>query len=89
MPNNNPKFPWKSLFIVLAIAAYIISPLDLVPDAFLGLGQLDDLGLFCLGVTQAVTGYQQYKAYKAAKTARKNPKEPPIEVESRTIEEEQ
>jgi uncharacterized membrane protein YkvA (DUF1232 family) len=30
---------------------YVISPLDFIPDAFLGLGQLDDLGIILLGIT--------------------------------------
>jgi uncharacterized membrane protein YkvA (DUF1232 family) len=30
---------------------YIISPIDFLPDFFLGLGQLDDLGVILLGMT--------------------------------------
>lgn len=30
---------------------YTISPIDFLPDVFLGLGQLDDLGIILLGMT--------------------------------------
>lgn len=30
---------------------YVISPVDFLPDVFLGLGQLDDLGIILLGMT--------------------------------------
>jgi uncharacterized membrane protein YkvA (DUF1232 family) len=32
------------------MALYILSPIDIIPDAFLGLGQLDDLAVFVLAV---------------------------------------
>lgn len=30
---------------------YLVSPIDFVPDVFLGLGQLDDLGVIMLGLS--------------------------------------
>ena len=30
---------------------YLVSPVDFVPDVFLGLGQLDDLGVIMLGIS--------------------------------------
>jgi uncharacterized membrane protein YkvA (DUF1232 family) len=35
---------WKKAIPVLALV-YVISPLDLIPDVLIGLGQLDDLGI--------------------------------------------
>ena len=29
---------------------YLVSPVDFIPDVFLGLGQLDDLGVILLGI---------------------------------------
>lgn len=31
--------------IIFGAAAYVLSPVDVIPDLFLGVGQLDDLGL--------------------------------------------
>jgi uncharacterized membrane protein YkvA (DUF1232 family) len=45
--------PRVSLFpklIILAAAIYVISPVDLIPDMILGLGQLDDLGVAMLAI---------------------------------------
>lgn len=36
--------------IVLAPLVYFISPIDFIPDVLLGVGQLDDLGLFVAGL---------------------------------------
>ncbi len=35
--------------IPIMAAIYIVSPVDFIPDAFLGLGQLDDLGVLLVG----------------------------------------
>lgn len=40
-----PVFP---KLILLAGAIYVISPVDLIPDVILGLGQLDDIGIIFL-----------------------------------------
>lgn len=39
----------KSILPVLFL--YVISPLDILPDVFVGVGQLDDLGVILLGLT--------------------------------------
>lgn len=40
----------KKLAIPALAAAYLLWPADLLPDVFLGLGQLDDLALLALAV---------------------------------------
>lgn len=40
---------WAKSVVPLSLL-YTISPLDFIPDAILGLGQLDDLGVILLGL---------------------------------------
>lgn len=42
---RDPRVPLWSKVIPLLGFAYVISPLDLIPDVLIGLGQLDDLGI--------------------------------------------
>lgn len=42
------EVPFYLKMIPVAACIYLISPVDFIPDAFLGLGQLDDLGVLLL-----------------------------------------
>ena len=42
--------PWLKRLGPIGALLYLISPIDLVPDVFLGLGQLDDLGVITVVV---------------------------------------
>jgi uncharacterized membrane protein YkvA (DUF1232 family) len=44
---------WVKALIPLSII-YVLSPIDLLPDVILGLGQLDDLGIFLLAMTSFI-----------------------------------
>ena len=44
----------KAIVVLVVVAAYAIFPADVSPDAMLGLGQLDDIIVFALGVIVAV-----------------------------------
>ena len=44
------RVPLLTKLVPVFTLAYLISPLDLVPDAVLGAGQVDDLALLLLGV---------------------------------------
>ena len=44
----------KVIVVLVVVAAYAIFPADVIPDAMLGLGQLDDFIVFALGVIVAV-----------------------------------
>jgi uncharacterized membrane protein YkvA (DUF1232 family) len=37
--------------VPLLVVLYFLSPVDFLPDIFLGLGQLDDLGVLILGLS--------------------------------------
>lgn len=48
---NDERVPsWLKLGIPVVVLLYFISPVDLIPDFLLGLGQLDDLGVVLLGM---------------------------------------
>lgn len=51
---NDSRVPLLPKLIVPAALVYLLSPIDLVPDMILGLGQLDDLGVLALGVTMFI-----------------------------------
>jgi len=44
------RVPFWSKLVIPAALLYLISPVDFIPDMFLGVGQLDDLGVILLGI---------------------------------------
>ena len=46
---RDPEAPWLARFVAIAVAAYALSPIDLIPDFIPVLGLLDDLILVPLG----------------------------------------
>jgi uncharacterized membrane protein YkvA (DUF1232 family) len=51
---RDPRVPWYAKAVALAVAAYALSPIDLIPDFIPVLGYLDDLILVPLGILLAV-----------------------------------
>jgi uncharacterized membrane protein YkvA (DUF1232 family) len=47
---RDPRTPWALRLLALAVAAYALSPIDLIPDFIPLLGYLDDLLLVPLGL---------------------------------------
>ena len=47
---RDPRTPWGARIIAAAVAAYALSPLDLIPDFIPVLGYLDDLLIVPLGI---------------------------------------
>jgi uncharacterized membrane protein YkvA (DUF1232 family) len=47
---RDPRVPWYAKALGLAVAAYALSPIDLIPDFIPVLGYLDDLILVPLGI---------------------------------------
>ncbi len=47
---RDPRTPWLVRLLALSIAAYALSPIDLIPDFIPVLGYLDDLILVPLGL---------------------------------------
>jgi uncharacterized membrane protein YkvA (DUF1232 family) len=51
---RDPRTPWYAKALAALVAAYALSPIDLIPDFIPVLGQLDDLLLVPLGIALAV-----------------------------------
>ncbi len=47
---RDPRTPWALRLLALAVAAYALNPIDLVPDFIPVLGYLDDLLIVPLGL---------------------------------------
>jgi uncharacterized membrane protein YkvA (DUF1232 family) len=51
---RDPRVPWYAKVLAVAITAYALSPIDLIPDLIPVLGYLDDLILVPLGIALVV-----------------------------------
>src|SRR5690348_14659665 len=51
---RDPRTPWYVRALAFAVAAYALSPIDLIPDFIPVLGYLDDLILVPLGIALAI-----------------------------------
>ncbi len=47
---RDPRVPWLARLLAIAVAAYALSPIDLIPDFIPVLGWLDDLVIVPLGL---------------------------------------
>ena len=51
---RDPRTPWHAKALAMGVAAYALSPIDLIPDFIPVLGYLDDAILVPLGIMLAV-----------------------------------
>jgi uncharacterized membrane protein YkvA (DUF1232 family) len=51
---RDPRVPWYAKALALAVAAYALSPIDLIPDFIPVLGYLDDLLIVPAGILLVV-----------------------------------
>ena len=54
----------RSIVIFLAGLAYIISPIDLIPDYIIGLGQVDDAAILALSLYFLEKDLVKYRQWK-------------------------
>ena len=62
------KFPFLSVAGIVFTLAYVISPIDLIPDYIIGIGQIDDAAVvgFCLYLLRKdVRKYKEWLKSKA------------------------
>ena len=50
LASRDPRTPWYAKAAAIAVAAYALSPIDLIPDFIPVLGQLDDVIIVPLGI---------------------------------------
>jgi len=51
---RHPRTPWYAKLFMLAVVAYALSPIDLIPDFIPVIGYLDDIVLLPIGILLAV-----------------------------------
>ena len=51
---RDPRVPWYAKAVAVAVAAYALSPIDLIPDFIPVLGYVDDLLIVPLGIAMVV-----------------------------------
>jgi uncharacterized membrane protein YkvA (DUF1232 family) len=51
---RDPRVPWYAKAVATCVAAYALSPIDLIPDFIPVLGYLDELVILPLGIVLAV-----------------------------------
>lgn len=51
---RDPRVPWLAKALAVAVVAYALSPIDLIPDVIPVLGHLDDLILIPLGLALVI-----------------------------------
>ena len=50
LASRDPRVPWYAKALAVAVAAYALSPIDLIPDFIPVIGYLDDLVIVPLGI---------------------------------------
>jgi uncharacterized membrane protein YkvA (DUF1232 family) len=54
LARQDPRVPWYAKALAVCVAAYAVSPIDLIPDFIPVLGYADDLVLLPLGILLVV-----------------------------------
>jgi uncharacterized membrane protein YkvA (DUF1232 family) len=75
---TDPRVPWYAKAAAMAVAAYALSPIDLIPDFVPVLGYLDDLVLVPLGILLAVKLVPPALMAEFRETANRIASRPPV-----------
>jgi uncharacterized membrane protein YkvA (DUF1232 family) len=59
-----PRFPLLSVFAIAFTIVYIVSPIDLIPDYLIGIGQIDDATVAGLCLYLVERDLKKYKEWK-------------------------
>jgi uncharacterized membrane protein YkvA (DUF1232 family) len=73
MPNSRLRSVFMEalgwLAVILA-SILVISPVDIVPDVFVGLGQIDDIAYVIGGLLSGIAAYRQHRSRNLMDTTR-------------------
>ncbi len=53
---RDPRVPIRRKILVGAVAGYVVSPIDVIPDFLVGIGRLDDVILVSLAIDHLMRG---------------------------------
>lgn len=56
---RDPRVPIRKKAFIGAVMAYVVSPIDLIPDFVVGLGRLDDIILVSLAIDHLMNGSEE------------------------------
>ncbi len=76
---------WLYMLFCLGVGAYVLSPVDLVPDVIFGFGWLDDAAL----IAAAARVYYIYKKAKTIKKASGKEEDNAIDVDFKDLEDDE
>ncbi len=56
---RDPRVPMRRKAFIGAVLAYVLSPVDLIPDFVVGIGRLDDLVFISLAIDHLMSGAEE------------------------------
>ncbi len=65
------EIPWRSIAAALGALAYFVNPIDLIPDALLGIGYLDDISVIAFVVNAIRTDLARFRQWEQAARRRR------------------
>ena len=75
---NDPRVPWYAKAVAMAVAAYALSPIDLIPDFVPVLGYLDDIVIVPLGILLALKLVPPALMAEFREAASRKARQPPV-----------
>lgn len=58
-----PHAPWKSILLAVAAILYFMNPIDLIPDALVGIGFLDDAAVIAFAMRTIHKDLRRFEAW--------------------------
>jgi len=53
---RDPRVPIRRKVLVATVLGYVVSPIDLIPDFFIGFGKLDDILIVSIAIDHLMSG---------------------------------